>query len=719
MVVETEIPSRIGRIRELSHNLWWSWHEEARQMFRSLDYPVWRASGHNPVKQLSDLDRDTLEDAANDPGFLKLYDSVLARFDHDMTTSDTWLARHYPHLLERGPVAYFSMEYAIHNSLPMYAGGLGVLAGDICKEASDLGIPMVAVGFMYPQGYFHQHIAADGWQQEIYQQIDFEEAPVRRVLSPDGLTALASVRMNDATVAVGVWEVRVGRTRLFLLDTNLQENSPEYRELSARLYIADRELRIQQEIVLGIGGVRVLRALGLSPVVWHANEGHNSFMMLERIRESVAAGLTFDAAVDQVKATSVFTTHTPVGAGHDVFPDDLVQRYLDSFRQQLGIEWQQFFELGREPGTAGGLNMTVLALRLADKRSAVSELHAKVANKMWQRLWPGQEEGQAPITHVTNGVHVPTWIGPPLHDIIAEYCGHDWYNPEDSAGFRDRLLELPDTELWSVHQRLKNNLLNAVRDRMRARWIDDRVPLQQVLAMGATLDAATLTIGFARRFAEYKRPTLIFRDRERLRRIVNNPTHPVQIIFAGKSHAADFQSKCFLQQVYTLATQAEFQGRIVFVEEYDIRLAHALVRGVDVWLNNPRRLHEACGTSGMKASINGIPQLSVLDGWWREGYNGTNGWAIGPGDPPGNGDEEDRLDAESIYDLLEKEVVPLYYKRDRDGIPHAWVRRMKETIASVIPDFCAQRMLRQYLDLLYSPLIDALEPGKRPGAGIT
>ena len=471
--------------------------------------------------------------------------------------------------------------------------------------------------------------------------------------------------------------------------------------------------------MLGIGGVRVLRALGLSPVVWHANEGHNSFMMLERIRESVAAGLTFDEAVNRVKATSVFTTHTPVGAGHDVFPDDLVQRYLDSFRQRLGIEWPQFFELGREPGTEGGLNMTVLALRLADKRNAVSELHEKVANKMWQRLWPAQGEGQPPITHVTNGVHVPTWIGSPLRDIIAEYCGHDWYNPEDSGGLRDRLLELPDTELWSIHQRLKNNLLNAVRDRMRARWIDDRVPLQQVLAMGATLDAATLTIGFGRRFVEYKRPTLIFRDRERLRRIVNHPTHPVQIIFAGKSHAADFQSKCFLQQMYTLATQAEFQGRVVFVEEYDIRLAHALVRGVDVWLNNPRRLHEACGTSGMKASLNGVPQLSVLDGWWYEGYNGTNGWAIGPRDPPGNGDEEDRLDAESIYDLLEKEVVPLYYKRDRDGIPHAWVRRMKETIASVIPDFCAQRMLRQYIDLLYAPLIYTPQPGKPPGANVT
>ena len=674
-------------------------------MFRTLDYQLWKSTGHNPVRELHEANPETLQAAVTDLSFLTLYDSVMSAFDSDILNSDTWFDIKYPALLN-GPVAYFSMEYAIHNSLPIYAGGLGILAGDICKEASDLGLPLVAIGFMYPQGYFHQHLCShlESCQKEIYYQLEFDKAPIERVLSPGGDNAVVEVKLNDVTLGIGVWRVRVGRTNIYLLDTKLERNPIQYQQLAARLYVADHEQRIQQEIVLGIGGVRVLRALNINPVVWHANEGHAAFMMLERIREEVAKGTSFAEAVNKVQSTTVFTTHTPVMAGHDVFPAQLVEKYLRSYWKSLGIDRETFFQLGTQEGWGiQSFNMTAFAMRMASNRCAVSQLHRRVTQKMWQGLWPNVPEEQVPISHVTNGIHVPTWIAPELYYLLKKYLGKDWIQEHDDNKLWEHLLNIPDEELWAIHQLLKNKLLSTVRVRARKQWVQDDATPDEMPAMGTLLDPEVLTIAFARRFTEYKRPMLIFRDIERLKRIVDNDWHPVQIIFTGKSHPADIPSKNLVQQVYHLALDREFQGRIAFVENYDMHLSRYLVQGTDVWLNTPRRLQEACGTSGMKASLNGVLHLSVPDGWWHEGYNGSNGWVIGSDSPAPNSEEEDKADAEALYRLLEKEIVPLYYTQDRGGVPHGWVRMMKEAIRSLVPIFCTRRMLKEYTERIYLP----------------
>lgn len=700
-MITAKLPERISRLGELANNLWWSWHEEARNLFRALDYPLWRVTVHNPVKQLHEVSQDTLQTAANDPAFLALYDSVMSTFDADVSSSNTWFTSDYGNLLQ-GPIAYFSMEFAIHNSLPIYAGGLGVLAGDICKEASDIGLPLVAVGFMYPQGYFHQHISTDGWQEEVYRQLDFEAVPINRVLSPAGDNTIAEVQLGDATLRIGVWRVQVGNTNIYLLDTNLEENPVGYRQLSARLYVADREQRLQQEIVLGIGGVRVLRMLNIQPTVWHANEGHTAFMMLERTRELVATGLSFAEATNRVQATTVFTTHTPVLAGHDIFPAQLLEKYFSDYRNPLGIDRETFLQLGLQGDDAKqALNMTVFALRMANQRCGVSRLHGKVARRMWHGLWPEVPEDQVPISHVTNGVHVPSWVAPELASLFEKYLGKNWIKEHDDSRVWEGVLDIPDEELWAVHQLLKRKFIGAMREGARNRWVEDNLAPRQVLALGLLLDPETLTIGFARRFAEYKRPTLIFRDIDRLKRIIIDRWHPVQIVFAGKSHPADLSSKNLLHQVYTLAADHEFQGRIAFVEDYDMHMARYLVQGVDVWLSTPRRLQEACGTSGMKASLNGVLHLSIRDGWWNEGYDGTNGWALDGDLDALRPEEEDGADAEALYRLLEEEIVPLYYSQDWGGVPNGWIRMVKEAIRSIAPVYSTRRMLKEYTTEIY------------------
>ena len=707
MLQRPNLPARIGRLNELANNLWWSWHPQARDLFRALDYPLWRISGHNPVKQLRDINPEKLRAAASDPLFLTLYDSVMSAFDLETSTRDTWFENNHPKLLP-GPIGYFSMEFAIHSSLPIYAGGLGILAGDICKEASDLGLPLVGVGFMYPQGYFIQRISPEGWQEEIYKQLDFSEAPINPVMSAEGRKPLVKIQLNDRTVYISASRVQVGRVNIYLLDTNVEENSPQDRQLSARLYIADRELRIQQEIVLGIGGVRVLRALGINPTIWHANEGHTSFMMLERVSEEVEKGATFKEAVERVRAITAFTTHTPVPAGHDTFSTQLVEKYFHRYWGQLGIGRDEFLEMGQEVNNSDAFNMTVLALTLAGHCNAVSKLHGGVTRKMWHVLWPESREEDVPISHITNGVHVPTWIAPEMGRIYDKYLGQDWVKKHDDPELWNKVMEIPDKEIWDVRQLLKRKRKAAILDRAQKSWADGNVTAPQVLTMGALLDPDVLTIGFVRRFAEYKRPALIFRDLERLKKIVNDRWRPVQIVFAGKSHPADFPSKYLLHQVYTLAAERAFQGRIALVEDYDMHMARYLVQGVDVWLNNPRRLREASGTSGMKAALNGVPHLSVLDGWWYEGYNGNNGWSIGDGPRTYDPEEEDIADAEALYRLLEDKVVPLYYDRDRDGIPHSWIRVVKEAIRSVVPQFCARRMLKEYTDQIYTKAAQSL-----------
>ena len=713
MIDETlsaKLPKRIGKLYELANNLWWSWYPPARDLFRILDYPSWKMDGHNPVKQLRELSPDKLRAAANDPDFLKLYDSVISAFDSYMSDKHTWYATNHPDMLE-GPIAYFSMEFALHKSLPIYAGGLGILAGDICKEASDMGLPMVGVGFMYPQGYFHQRISCEGRQEEIFRKLDFYEAPIIPIERRRPITKL---ELPGRTLHLAVWEVQVGRARIFLLDTDIDENSDEDRQLSARLYVADSEHRLKQEIVLGIGGVRILEALDIQPSLWHANEGHTAFMMMERIRKETEAGTTFNKAVKRIRATTVFTTHTPVPAGHDKYPVDVVEKYLHDYTESIGVDPHTILKLGQENGNCDDdFNMTVLGLKTAEYPNAVSRLHGKVTRNMWQNLWPDLPRDEVPITHVTNGVHVPHWLAPELGKLFEEFLGPSWLERQDDTDFWQHVHEIPDDRIWKVRRLLKLKLHHLLLERVQERWAEGDTTAQQVLALGSLLDDEALTIGFVRRFSAYKRPSLIFHDVERIKRIVKDQWRPVQIIFAGKSHPADSPSKDLLQHVYQLATDREFRGRIAFVEDYNIFLARYLVQGVDVWLNVPRRLQEASGTSGMKASINGALHLSVRDGWWYEGYNGANGWAIGYGPEHPNPDEEDSTDAEAIYRLLEEEIVPLYYDRDRNGIPHGWVRMIKEAMSSHIPAFCARRMMKQYVDEMYKSASKSLVVSKR------
>jgi starch phosphorylase len=698
----TKIPERIGRLDELADSLWWSWHLVGRTVFRTLDYLLWHQSGHNPVQILYEISREKLEAAAADPAFLSLYDDAIAAFDIEKK-DNSWYNTNHPGAFT-GPIAYFSMEYAIHNSLPIYAGGLGVLAGDMCKEASDLGIPLVAVGFMYPQGYFRQRISADGWQEEEYQQLDFSKAPVRPILSPSGQKCLAEVKLKNHTLHIGAWLVNLGRVNLYLLDTGLDENDPQDRQLSSRLYTADREQRLQQEMALGIGGVRVLRTLGIQPSVWHANEGHTSFMMVERIRESVVKGKTFAQAIEGVQKASVFTTHTPVPAGHDIFTNDLISQYFANYWPSLGINRENFLDLGRKsPSTDGNFNMTILALKTSGYRNGVSRLHGKVTRRMWCGLWMDCAEDDVPITSITNGVHLPTWIAEENRQLYQRYLSQDLMDRQDDVQLWKHIADIPDEELWQTHMILKRKLFHIILERAQLRWARGEASPQQILSMGALLDSDTLTIGFVRRFTEYKRPFLLFRDIERLIKIVNDQFRPVQIIFAGKSHPADTASKILLQRVHTMARDRIFQGRIAFLEDYDIRLARYLVQGVDVWLNTPRRLQEASGTSGMKAAANGVLHLSVPDGWWHEGFNGENGWVIGDDTIKVSTEAEDKSDTESLYKLLEEKVIPLYYNRDRNGIPQDWIAMVKKSISSITPVFSARRMLKEYCEKMYLP----------------
>lgn len=703
----TRISAAFERLPELARNLWWSWQPEARALFEALAGSVAEPPHHNPVQLLQNLPPEELDARGKDPEFVSRYRAVLAAYEADMAGQTGWFALRSPHLAG-APVAYFSAEFGVHSALPVYAGGLGILAGDIAKEASDLGVPLVGVGFMYPQGYFHQHVSADGRQEEISERLDRALAPTEPACTEPGRPCVVPLQLPDRLLHVAVWTVRLGRVALYLMDTDLEANAPWDRELSARLYGGDQEMRLRQEIVLGIGGVRLLRALGIAPAVWHANEGHSAFMMVERVRELMEAGRDFDRAVEEVRATTVFTTHTPVPAGHDAFPFSLVEKYL----QQVGAYWlslggdrDRLLALATHQEPWGpAFNMTALALRLSGHRNAVSRRHGEVSRRMWRPLWPALPENEVPIVSITNGVHVPSWVAPELDRLYQTYLGKDWVARHDDPALWQGVEAIPDEELWEAHRALKLRLLRFVRDRARRRWSDDRAAPSQVVAAGALLDPEALTLGFARRFAAYKRATLILRDPARLRALLTDPRRPVQIIFAGKAHPADEPGKQLLQAVYRAAADPACGGRIAFVEDYDMHVAHHLVQGVDVWLNTPRQPLEASGTSGQKAALNGVPNLSVLDGWWAEGYDGTNGWAIGaPASGPEDGEARDAADAEALYRLLETEVVPLYYARDPAGIPGKWLRVMRRAIQTIAPRFSARRMVKEYVERLYLP----------------
>ena len=697
-----DLPARVHRLEALAYDLWWSWTPGVRPVFRELDYPLWRMTAHNPVRMLRLIPRETLDRAIADPAWLALYDRAVERFDEARSAQGSWCARTCPELAGK-TIAYFSAEFALHQSLPIYAGGLGVLAGDHCKEASDLGVPLVGVGFMYPQGYFHQSISAEGWQEEVYERLNSTDAPVRPAVTPDGLPCVTAVPLGSRTVLVAVWRVQVGRVTLFLLDTDLEENAPWDRELSARLYGGDRETRVQQEIILGVGGVRVLKAMGFEPSVYHLNEGHAAFVVLQRIRDLCEQGWTFDAALDEVRRTTVFTTHTPVAAGHDAFPFHLVEQHLAGAWGDLAGYRERFLALGHFDNGSGPLfNMTALALRTAAAVNGVSQLHGEVTRRMWQPIWPETPHEQLPVRSVTNGVHVPTWVSAEVQQLFDKHLGSDWLDRHDDPAFCERVMDIPDEELWAARQSLRSFLFNFIREQARDRWTEG-VAASRVVAAGTMLDHNTLTIGFARRFTAYKRPELIFSDPDRLARILNATNRPVQIVFAGKAHPADDVGKHHLQRIYRRTLDSQFGGRIAFVEGYDLHIAHFLVQGCDVWLNNPRKPLEASGTSGMKAGINGTAHLSIGDGWWAEGFTGQNGWLIeGRADPNDQG-AQDWADAQAIYELLEQQLVPAFYERDERGLPRRWLQVVKQSIRTVLPHFSARRMVKEYVRGMYLP----------------
>ncbi len=700
-----DLPKKLARLGDLASNLWWTWQPEAGRLYSQLDRAMWERLNHNPIRMLREIKRARLNEVLKDKDYMESYKRVFADFDAYMADQQTWAHRTQPKLATN-PIAYFSMEFGLHETLPIYSGGLGVLAGDHLKEASDLGLPLTGVGFMYAQGYFSQRISEDGWQEALNNPLTFEDLPVCLV-EKDGKPVTVEVEFPDRKLALQVWEVRVGRIPLYLLDSNVEGNSDYDRLLTARLYWSDLDRRIMQEVLLGIGGVRMLRALGQNPTVWHMNEGHAAFLTLERARELVEDGDSFETAIEKTRGQNVFTTHTPVPAGNDEFPLWLMDKYLAAVWPQLGLSREQFNDLARHEQSYGEtFSMGVLALRSSKGRNAVSELHGHVSRDMWHFLWKDQKVEDVPITHVTNGVHTANWMARRLRMLLDLHLGANWLEHLDETELWEKLDSLPNQALWEVRQHLKRKMNFYLRERVRDRWTVGGFHPVQVVSAGVLLNPYVLTIGFARRFATYKRASLILSDVERLLHVINRPNMPVQIVFAGKAHPADEPGKQLIQKIYRTVKRAETGGRLVFVEDYDMNLARYLVQGVDVWLNTPRRPLEASGTSGMKAGLNGALNFSILDGWWREAYNGKNGWSIGEDKHTEVTDLQDQADAHDLYNKLENEIIPMYYDRDINNVPIEWVGRMKESIKTVTPQFSTRRMLKEYVEKLYSKALE-------------
>ena len=694
------LPEDLHGLAEIALNFSWRWNRDASEIFREMDPVLWHLSGRNPIELLRRVDPARLAACARDPGFMELYRRAMEGTERDSTNADTWFATEHPDCADR-LVAYFCAEFGVHNSVPIYSGGLGVLAGDHCKAASDLGVPLVGVGLLYLKGYFDQHLTSEGWQVDNEEQFDPNLTPLEPLLSADGGRSLATVTLYGRAIQIGAWRMSVGRAAIYLLDANLEENEVEDRELTQRLYQGGDENRLCQEWILGVAGVRVLRALDLHPDVWHANEGHAAFMMVERVRELVSAGTPLDEARAIVRGTSVFTTHTPVPAGHDRFGPEQVDRTLGHYWNAGGIDRETFLGFGHHPSLDHGtFHMTAAAMRLSRFVNGVAQKHGQVTRENWKDLWPGRDSDDVPITHITNGVHVTSWMAFRMMSILDDHLGTGWALRMGDREFWKGVLTLDDHEICRVRKELKGYLLNFVREQARQRWRTERWEAEHLVGAGTLLDPSALTIGFARRFATYKRAQLLFHDVDRLKKLLTNPWRPVQLIFAGKAHPSDDAGKEMLHGVYSFTRDPQFEGRIAFVEDYDLNVADRLVQGVDLWMNLPRIPMEACGTSGMKAGLNAIPQLSTLDGWWAEGYTGLNGWAL---PVRSDADDTDAADAESLFHLLETEVVPLFYDRDAEGLPRGWLERMKHALFEAGAFFTGSRMVREYTETFYLP----------------
>ncbi|MDQ3044054.1 MAG: alpha-glucan family phosphorylase [Chloroflexota bacterium] len=700
------LPDRLQRLNDLAYNLWWSWHPPARALFRDLHPSLWEACDQNPVLFLHRVTPERLATALADPAYMSVYEEVTAAFDEMLTevAPETWLARHQPELLDR-TVAYLSAEFGLHRALPIYSGGLGVLAGDHMKEASDLGLPIVGVSLLYRHGYLRQRLNAEGWQQDVHADLDPLAEPTVQVCDGHGDPIIIDVHLDQPNnpLRLAVWRVHVGRVPLYLLDSDV-EGTPDWtRTTSSRLYGGDRDHRLRQEIILGIGGVRLLRALKIEPAYWHANEGHAALHLLERIRELVKAGTSFEEAAESIRATTVFTSHTPVPAGHDVFSVQMMDHYFSQYYPQIGLDRDAFLALGRHSESGDGFNLTALSMRLAGFRNGVSKRHGEITRAMWHDIWPGVEPKLAPISSITNGVHLPTWVSPRIAKLFDTYLGADWRGRQEDPLLWEGVRSIPPVAFWRTHLAAKQDLHDLLDERARVRWAEGDFDPTQVVSSGPFMRRDILTLGFARRFATYKRATLLFRDPDRLARILTDVERPVQIVFAGKAHPADEDGKKLIQEIYNRAREPRFGGRIAFAEDYDMGLAAALVAGVDVWLNTPRAPMEASGTSGMKAAANGVLNASILDGWWSEGWrsDNSNGWGVEPSAL--NVDDQDHAEAEAFFDLLEQSVIPLYYARGIEGLPDEWIEMALEAIRTLAPSFSARRMLIEYIQRLYRP----------------
>ena len=700
------LPKRIEALRELACNMWWSWSQQARELFIRLDPELWEACGHSPMALLGRVSQERLHEAAEDEGFVASVDRVKGTLDAYMQAR-TWYDD-FANAGQRTSIAYFSAEFGIHESVPIYSGGLGLLAGDHLKSSSGLGLPLIGVSLFYYNGYFRQYLNADGWQQEFLHGNDFSNLPCVLERGQDGQPVTVSVELPGREVKLQCWRLMVGRVTLYLLDSRIEANRPEDRIISDQLYGGDHEHRLKQEIALGVGGYRMLRALGREPEVCHMNEGHSAFLGLERMRILVQErGLTYEQAREAVIPGNIFTTHTPVPAGIDRFGIDLLERYFGSWYEKLRCDRRAFLALGRHRphDESESFSMAVLALKTAGYANGVSKLHGAESRKMFQDLWPEVPLEEVPVTSITNGVHVRSYVADPLDELFVRYLGPRWtYDAAEAMdGSWSGPDRVPDAELWRVHERQRAKLVSWSRQRLRQQLAQRGATHKECEAADEVLDPEALTIGFARRFATYKRGTLVMRDLERLLKILSDKARPVQFIYAGKAHPKDEAGKQFIQQIAQLASDERLRTRLVFLEDYDINVARYLVQGVDVWLNNPRRPMEASGTSGMKAAANGVLNCSILDGWWCEGYDGTNGWAIGRGEDYTDLEYQDRVESHALYDLLERQIVPLFYDRGADGLPREWIRRMKRAMQTCIPVFSTHRMVREYAERFYQP----------------
>ncbi len=706
--VVPNLPEALQRLQELAYNLRWAWDYETMALFRRLDRDLWEETYHNPVRLLGTISQERLDAAQNDPSFMAHLHRVCQNFDEFMHTNDTWYQQTYGQLSPQPTIAYFSMEFGITECLQNYSGGLGVLSGDHLKSANDLGLPLVGVGLLYQEGYFRQYLNADGYQQESYPINDYSNLPVSLQRDANGDPIRISVRLPDRELYAVIWKMQVGRVPLYLLDSNITDNpNPEDRNLTDRLYGGDRRTRIRQEILMGIGGVRALEALGIHPTICHMNEGHSAFLALERVRVLMKdRQLGFRQAAEIAAAGHVFTTHTPVAAGLERFGFDLIDEHFTDYYKSLGLTRDQFLDLGREKmGDYDLFSMPVLALRLSSAANAVARLHGDVSRKLWDWVYPGVPEIEVPIQSITNGIHVRTWISYEMETLLDRYLNPSWQqNDSDPETWKDVEL-IPDSELWRTHSRRRERLVAFARRRLRAQLVNRGAVQSEIEHAEEVLNPEALTFGFARRFATYKRAALLFRDLERLKRIVNDPNRPVQIIFAGKAHPHDTAGKELIRQIVNAARTDDFRHSVVFLEDYDMNVARYLVQGVDVWLNTPRRPKEASGTSGMKVIYNGGLNCSILDGWWAEAYTPEVGWAIGKGEeyPDAEWDHQDYIESEALYNILEKDIIPLFYDRGRDGLPREWIGKVKNSMRTLAPVFTTRRMVEEYTTNYYIP----------------